>query len=633
MGLAGWNGSLFLTIYDDHPILWGRAVFAFGVLNVVGLLLFSSAFPQSERNDIPPKRIDGLVIALGCFLFLASWTRLIVRTVRVVDGYITGSFSPLVIVYMAFYFGLLIWSGVRIWKKGHLLRGQQKTQARYVFASILLFFFPVVITQIILPNIFSIFKFNYLGPLFSIPMAALITYAIIRHRLMDIRVVMQRGLIYSGLLTVIMAFYFSLLIPINIFLKKSFESDFIALTITAIAGIFGAPQIEKYFKKVTDKIFFKNNYDYSEAIQQLSVILNRNMEPENLTIKISDTLQRIFKAKTVRLNIDPTEPSPAVAEGDEQSRPVIPIILENEFLGSLTMGEKLSGDEYSDGDLKLLRTFANQAAVAIKKAELYEKVKKHSEELEVRVRERTQQIETLHNDQRQMMFDISHNLQTALTVVRGELTTLRHESKNAKKIAALENSIDKVSKFIYDLLLLARLESDREEWHPEAVDLSVLVHDILEYVAVIANEKHITITSHIMPDVIVDCEKDKIEELLVNLVSNALKYTEFAPVREVFVVLEKIGAKAMLTVKDTGIGISAEDLPHIFDRFYRVKQAQKMRGTGLGLAISKSIVQKHGGTITAESTAGKGSTFIVTLPVRAGTADAKKQSLRPAVNA
>ena len=161
------------------------------------------------------------------------------------------------------------------------------------------------------------------------------------------------------------------------------------------------------------------------------------------------------------------------------------------------------------------------------------------------------------------------------------------------------------------MLILAQLETTQEDFTKEQVAFSDLLNDLVEYIEVLARDKSIILVSDIESGIVISGDKDKLTELVTNLVSNAIKY--ISNERKVSISLRKRDASIELVIEDTGIGIRKEDLPYIFDRFYRVKDPRhlEVKGTGLGLAISKKIVERHNGVIEVESEFGKGTKFTI----------------------
>lgn len=212
---------------------------------------------------------------------------------------------------------------------------------------------------------------------------------------------------------------------------------------------------------------------------------------------------------------------------------------------------------------------------------------------------------------------ISHDLRTPLTVIMGQAEWLqrslseRGETKEAGNADAILRNAKRMNSMIQDLVESARLESGRMEMRKRPTDMLRLVSDLLGQIGTIEDRTRLHLeSSEMLPLVPVD--PDRIERAVVNLITNALKYS--IPGTPVTVRLERHMDLVQLSVSDRGAGIPPEALPHIFERFFRVQPADKQEGLGLGLYITRLIVEAHGGRIWVESELGKGSTFYFTLP-------------------
>jgi len=177
----------------------------------------------------------------------------------------------------------------------------------------------------------------------------------------------------------------------------------------------------------------------------------------------------------------------------------------------------------------------------------------------------------------------------------------------------IQDEMERMSRLLGDLLLLARADTGGLPLRHEPVELDNILFEVYRQISRI--EKPVTVELIAVDQATILGDEDRLKQLLLNLVDNAIKYTQ--PGGSVQLSLAKDTGWAQLVVRDTGIGIPAEDLPHIFERFYRVDKARSRAqgGSGLGLAIVKWVVQTHGGAIKVNSIVGEGTTFTVTLPL------------------
>ncbi len=224
--------------------------------------------------------------------------------------------------------------------------------------------------------------------------------------------------------------------------------------------------------------------------------------------------------------------------------------------------------------------------------------------------------------------DASHELRTPLTIMRGELEALLEEGRLSEDQAAQVGSVleeaERLTQIVEGLLLISRLEAGEPGLEQEAVDLGELVASTTEQMTLLAEDKGQALHCHTESAVRVRANPVRLKQVVVNLLDNAIKYTPAAGRIDVRVAAD--GPGALLEIRDNGIGISTEALPHVFERFYRSPQteARRLGGTGLGLSMVQSIVEIHGGAIAVESSEGRGATFRVRLPRIEGAAARKE---------
>ncbi len=222
---------------------------------------------------------------------------------------------------------------------------------------------------------------------------------------------------------------------------------------------------------------------------------------------------------------------------------------------------------------------------------------------------------------REFVANVSHELRTPLTTVKSYAETLMDMPVDDKQIqnrflGTIAAEADRMTRIVKDLLTLSRLDEGQYEVRPfESFDLPEFVSGITERMYFPAREKHQTISFHTSgKSFSVMSDKDKLEQVIINIISNAIKYTPEEGRIDVYA--DKVYKDAYIKVRDNGIGIPEENLPRIFERFYRVDKARSREtgGTGLGLAIAKQLMNQLGGNITINSTYGEGTEVIISIP-------------------
>jgi heavy metal sensor kinase len=216
--------------------------------------------------------------------------------------------------------------------------------------------------------------------------------------------------------------------------------------------------------------------------------------------------------------------------------------------------------------------------------------------------------------------DASHELRTPLTVLQGELESIAQSGRGLPAdvrdtIGSALEETQRLAKIVENLLAISRLEAGEARKQLERLDFAELARSTADQMRLLAEEKNIHLDCNGAEHVEVDADPARLKQVVVNLLDNAIKYT---PERgRVSISVAKQDSRAVLEIGDNGIGISAEDLPHVFERFYRADKARsrQMGGTGLGLSIVRSICLAHGGRVTVNSTEGRGSLFRVELPL------------------
>lgn len=232
----------------------------------------------------------------------------------------------------------------------------------------------------------------------------------------------------------------------------------------------------------------------------------------------------------------------------------------------------------------------------------------------------SERLALLDKTRNQFVSNASHELKTPLSTMKILIETILYQDPldpgmTKEFLNDVNKEIDRLSRIVSDLLTLVNIDSGGMRLNRSDLDLNELLLEQVKRLAPLARENGVELDCSGREAVEVNGDSVKLQQVVYNVIDNAIKYTPRGG--EVHASISRAGKRAIIRVADTGIGIPADDLPHVFDRFYRVDKARSRAtgGTGLGLSIVKQIVMLHGGTISASSEEGKGTTFTIELPL------------------
>ncbi|MEW9701395.1 AAA family ATPase [Paenibacillus sp. SI8] len=295
-----------------------------------------------------------------------------------------------------------------------------------------------------------------------------------------------------------------------------------------------------------------------------------------------------------------------------------PILHQGNLVGVLYLENNLIRNAFTSDRLDIIKLLSAQAAISIENARLYN-------DLEAKVRERTNELTLMETSRRDLLSNISHDLGTPLTSIQGYVEAILDgvildPDEQRKYLSVVHMRIVGIQRLITDLYQLSRLETKQFHFQLTPTSCMAMVRQLFEqYELDTANAGISYKLDMLLPDgdeLLLTVDTDRIEQVYANILYNALKFT--AKGGHIGVKAEIAGepSELIIQVSDTGVGISEEDLPHIFERFYKASKSRSTTGgSGLGLAIAKEIVQYHGGQIWAESRLGRGCSISFSLPV------------------
>lgn len=573
--------------------------------------------------------------------------------------------------FMALFLSLVIVSVINLilnYRKSNRLN---KQQLQYLFFGFSLFVISIIFFDILMPQLTGgemYYKFGSYSVVFFIGFT---TYAIVKHRLMDIRMVVARSVAYSLIIATLAAFYAGAIFAANALIFPGSNPTDAYIAYQAFLGLLMAltfQPLRRFVTRITDKVFFKNQYDQGQLLDDISHKIGETIILVELLYKTLDLLisqmkvsRGIFvilsdegtiynvqaagykdlpKAKTedvVKMAKDGVLVYDELEESAHYKHLLrkydaavsIPLKTENTTEGILLLGEKSSGDMFSVIDLRVFEIIAPELAIAITNAKAYERIEKFNITLRQEVKKATSELEQKNEQLRELdkakdefISMASHQLRTPLTAIKGYLSMLLEGDAGEIKVSQYDfvneafSGANRMVGLINDLLNVSRMETGRFFLEPVEVDLERVAQEEIKQLDNHAKEKKLYLKFEKkgkVPKIWAD--ETKIRQVIMNFIDNALYYTTKGGVT---VTLSTNAKDVKLEVTDTGIGVPKAQQANLFTKFYRADNARHVRpdGTGLGIYLAKRVIVDHGGEIIFHSQEGKGSTFGFKFPIK-----------------
>jgi len=674
---------LVTNYFADHAdtvamgVIWTRLMMAFGLLTVLSLLYFLSTFIDEKKSKAVIRRVLSVPVLLTTFILL--FTASIVQTVTFKDSVAEITFGSLSILYLLVFVLTLALSLFTLVSKFIQARGVDKKRFGFLFLGLSLTFVLVTITNLILPLVFNIYTVSAYGGNATVLLIGFTTYAIVKHRLMDIRTVVAKSVVFAVLLAIIGVFYtFTMIWLEKIIFPETggnlTSGQIIFRIVLTLFVVFTFQPLRKFITKKTDRIFFKQSYNPDELLDRLAHTMSSSIVLIELLYKVLNILTNDMKVSRgffVILKdgekIDTTQgigykKSPSVEvkeiqalskggvciydELDEKSQIkrilrkhdasiAIPLKSSNKVSGILFLGEKSSGDMYSAQDLRIFEILGPEVTVAIENAKSYEEIQQFNTVLRSEITKATKELETankhlteLDKAKDEFITMASHQLRTPLTAIKGYLSMLMEGDAGEIKVGQYEfvqeayYGATRMVSLINDLLNVSRMETGKFALEIAEFDMTKTVEEEIKQLDKAVKDKGLKLDFKKSGHIKLCADEMKVRQVVMNFVDNAIYYT---PEGKMTVKLYKEGKNVCFEVVDNGIGVPEEQQKHLFTKFYRAENARSTRpdGTGLGLFMAKKVIEEHHGEIIFHSKEGEGSTFGFRLPQ---ISDVKKSS-------
>jgi len=681
---------LFSDFFKDinQALFWGRFSIIGAALLPYSFLLFVHVFPNIKEDFKLSKKIIFFIPVL--FIILLFPTKYNIEKV-VIHNWGSEAVIGSLYYFLLIYFVVYLFSAFRrLYKNFKKSTGLLRLQLIYIFLGLGIGFSIGVFTNL-LSFYIGLPQSSIFGPISALVMVIFIAYAIVRYRLMDVRVIIRRSAVFTVIVLIITALY-----AILSYLFSVFFTELIGIQSVILNGIgmailvaLGFEPLKRFLSEITDSFLFKAEYKPQEVLSEfsdkLASTLNLNVLSQFMVARLNAVLKTTFvslflldeekkeyikvaesgkivekvnyidknlfarvykylvdigKAKDVLVReeikkINEQAKSPVlgllIREFEKyEVNLMAPFYLQEKLIGILFLGDKKSGDVYSQEDLRVLEIIASQSAVSINNAKLFEEQKHFAEHLKKEVDKATKelkianiQLRKLDKAKSEFISIASHQLRTPLTVIRGYISMIEQGDFGIVSLKVKE-PLDRVYKstmriigLVEDLLNISRIESGRLKYDFKPTDLTALVSDVYEELKQQAKNKGLQFdfakSEKEIPQIMLD--EGKIREVIMNLTDNAIKYTDSGFVR---IKLARDNDHVTFSVSDSGRGLDTDEIPLLFQKFSRAKGAQLMHteGTGLGLYIAKNIIAKHGGKIWVESPGvNKGATFYIRFKI------------------
>jgi len=540
----------------------------------------------------------------------------------------------------------------------HAASGEERKQMQWIAWGICIASFPFLVLHVLPQILFSAyFMPEEFATIFflAVPFSFLMSF--LKYHFLDIEVLINRSIVYAVLLLFIsITFALGFLLVTSSFGERLPFREYVLITGASLITAFLFVPVRDLLQRVLDETLFAARANYRTAVSLLSERLHQCLTPADLYRELVESVGNLVPTShlalyevgqdSLRLQASRGSAPPLLRPPeakDSWRRVALPDAVAPDRLGAnprlqdwlrdagfsvglaladgtgkilavVLLSPRVPGERFQAEEVDLITTACGQAADILERLRLQERMFLEHEE-----RERAEELSELKS---YFVSSVSHELRMPLTSIRMFAETLRlgrvaGQRQRREYLQIIEGESERLTRLIENVFNFAKVEKGLKEYHFEEGRIERVVRKAVNSMRYEVRSMHGRLTTRItrnLPKIRMD--PDAVQQLLMNLISNALKYS--VQKRRVQVTVRRKGYFVALEVADNGLGIAREELPHIFRKFYRVRdmRSQQVGGVGLGLPLVKHVAEAHGGGVHVKSVKGKGTTVSVTFPVR-----------------
>lgn len=678
LAISFWQIANYLADNSKNLTLyWNRATFIGPMLTLL-FFLFFVRYLVGKGDGRTLKALSYIGVVSFSALCMSSY---VIKSISprmsrygVIEGYNVERGSAYIVAILFILF-LIIAVASTLFMGFKNAQGKNKSRLQIVFMAFIASAVMGLVTNVLLPLVTKSTELSKFAPITSVILVGILSFAILKHRLFDIRSVVVRSLVYAFVLTFLTASFTLIALPLtSLVIPRNYsQNQLIAIYgIIAVVLAMALQPIKKFFDRVTNRIFYRDAYETQEVLDKVSGVIVGNVDAhkvqkgallalvealrptygafllthnngdmrlgdvvgENWEVKSQSTLKTVLKSagKKIILFDELEEQKSKLKEvlRAEDISVVSPLVTKNELIGYLILGPKKSGNIYNSQDVGLLNIASNELAVALQNAQRFEEIQAFNLTLQEKVTEATRELKltnrklvALDEAKDEFISMASHQLRTPLTSIKGYLSMMSEgdlgklKPAQARAVREAYGSSQRMVFLIADFLNVSRIKTGKFVIEPKEINLPQMVGEEITQLREMAASRELTINygpPEKFPTVMLD--DNKIRQVMMNMVDNAIYYTPSGG--SVTIHLYNTADEIVFKVEDTGIGVPKQEQHKLFTKFFRAGNARKARpdGTGLGLFMAQKIIVAQGGSVIFESIEGKGSTFGFRFPLK-----------------